>query len=100
MTKTFWFAILTQPSSDVFKLIVKKCNKEIIKIILEIILNTLVGNVPVDEKLKQKLSYYKEQLRNVVKKPIKINSKRNLLIRLQIPVQKVLKNFMIQNGHQ
>ena len=99
-TKTLWFVNLTQPSSDIFKIIIKYCNKTVISGILEIILNTLVGNIPVSEKLKQHLIQSKKSLRNVVKRPININSKRKQLIRLQDPVQKILQNFLSQNGQQ
>jgi hypothetical protein len=55
-------------------------NTEFIKSILEIIMNTIHGNVNICEKIKKKLKKYKSYLRELTKRHFSFSKKRKILI--------------------
>lgn len=73
--------------------IIKNSNKKVIKLILEIIKNTLKGNIPINKRKKQKLGRYKSVLRGLFKNKKNINKKRQTIQKILKVVVTILKNF-------
>lgn len=61
--------------------------------IIEIILNTLNGNIPISKNLKTKLKRYKNPLRNLISQKLSVNTKRKILIKNYKVVKVILSNF-------
>lgn len=62
------------------KAIIKYGDKELINTISEIALNVLNGNGKINNKSKQKLSYYKKQIRCIACSKRSVQSKRKILL--------------------
>lgn len=73
--------------------IIKNANKKVIKLILEIIKNTLKGNIHINKRKIKKLIRYKSVLRGLFKNKKNINKKRKTLLKILKIVKSVLKNF-------
>lgn len=77
--------------------LIKNLNKESIICLLEIILNTLKGNIKLNKTLRQYLTKFKSNLRNLAKKfkiKSQIHSKRKQLIKLGLVLVVICKNFL------
>lgn len=61
--------------------------------IIEIILNTINGNISVSKNLKSKLKKYKKILRNLVNPKISLQTKRKTLFKIHKTLKLILKNF-------
>ena len=74
-------------------LLIKNSDKEVICTLCEIIDNILHGNIPLNEKTKNKLKKYKNILRKFIKKS-SLNTKKKILIQkggfLQILIPSVI----------
>lgn len=74
--------------------IVKTLEKESINQILEILTNTLNGNIPLEKTKKQKLSKYKTVLRTLVsKKNYNLKKKKKLISGVLKVIVSILHNF-------
>lgn len=77
--------------------IIKYSNKKIIKLILEIIKNTINGNIEIKKEKITKLKRYKSVIRGLFKNKKNINKKRKTLIKIFKIIKIILKNFFISN---
>lgn len=80
-------------SLETKKSIIKNADKNIIHLILEVLKNTLNGNVALSKKKKEKLSRYKTLLRTLVSKKISLKKSKNLITKTLKVILSILKNF-------
>lgn len=83
--------------SGVRQSIIKKSNKVVIKQILEIIKNTINGNIPISREKVKKLKRFKTVLRSLTGDKKNLKKKRKLVVRLFKIVGVVLKNFFLSS---
>lgn len=72
--------ILKDASPKLRKAILKNCNEEIIKSIVEIVMNILHGNLKTSGKNQNELKKYKKQLRTIAKPTKNYSLKRKVLL--------------------
>lgn len=75
------------------KSIINNSDEKIIKPILEILKNTLNGNIVLSNKKKEKLSRYKSDLRSLVSKKLSLKKQKKLILKVLKVVIFILKNF-------
>lgn len=75
-----YLLLLSKCPQKLRKIILKYGNENLLKAILEIVVNTLKGNVKLSKTTKEKLKKYKKALRQLCCPQLSINSKRQLLI--------------------
>jgi hypothetical protein len=62
------------------KIILKHCDDDLLKAIIEIVLNVLKGNVDISSKIKLRLRKYKKSMRKLICPQLSLKSKRKVLV--------------------
>jgi hypothetical protein len=75
-----YLALLANCSPNVRKFFLKHCHTNIIKAILEIVVNTLKGNANIGAKVCTKLKKYKKTLRDLCSSQRSLSAKRSVLV--------------------
>lgn len=61
--------------------------------LLEIVLNTLNGNIPISKHFKTKLEKFKKSLRKLINPKISVLAKRKTLLKIHKIIKLIVKNF-------
>lgn len=85
--------MLNKAKCELTRLLLKHSSSEECLSVLEIVLNTINGNIPVSKYLKRKLKKYKKILRDLVNSNINLQAKRKKLIKIFKTIKLILKNF-------
>lgn len=88
-----FLVVLLKAKTGLTKYLLKNCSTDVCLSLLEIILNTVNGNIPISKQLKAKLKKYKKTLRNLINPKISVQSKRKTLTKIFKVIKSILKNF-------
>lgn len=72
--------VLRNSKPKLRKAILQHCDKDLIKALSEISLNTLQGNLPLNTNSKTSLTKYKNKLRKLAQPNGSVNAKRQILV--------------------